>query len=120
VVVHAFNPSTREAEAGGFLSSWPAWSTKRVSGQPGLYRETKKKKKKRFGGLEKLHCLLFQRTQIQFLGPTWQLRPVCNSLTQTYRQNTNKNKIKIFRKNFEKRIWISSQSREDLQLVQRT
>jgi hypothetical protein len=28
VVVHAFNPSTREAEAGGFLSSSPAWSTK--------------------------------------------------------------------------------------------
>jgi hypothetical protein len=26
-VVHAFNPSTREAEAGGFLSSRPAWST---------------------------------------------------------------------------------------------
>jgi hypothetical protein len=28
VVGHAFNPSTREAEAGGFLSSRPAWSTK--------------------------------------------------------------------------------------------
>jgi hypothetical protein len=28
MVVHAFNPSTREAEAGGFLSSRPAWSTK--------------------------------------------------------------------------------------------
>jgi major histocompatibility complex class I len=28
VVAHAFNPSTREAEAGGFLSSRPAWSTK--------------------------------------------------------------------------------------------
>jgi hypothetical protein len=27
VVVHAFNPSTREAEAGGFLSSRPPWST---------------------------------------------------------------------------------------------
>jgi hypothetical protein len=26
VVVHAFNPSTREAEAGRFLSSRPAWS----------------------------------------------------------------------------------------------
>jgi hypothetical protein len=25
---HAFNPSTREAEAGRFLSSRPAWSTK--------------------------------------------------------------------------------------------
>jgi hypothetical protein len=52
VVAHAFNPSTQEAEAGGFLSSRPAWSTKRVPGQPGLHRETlsrknKKKKKKR-------------------------------------------------------------------------
>jgi hypothetical protein len=28
IVVHAFNPSTREAEAGRFLSSRPAWSTK--------------------------------------------------------------------------------------------
>jgi hypothetical protein len=27
VVVHAFNPSTWEAEAGGFLSSRPAWFT---------------------------------------------------------------------------------------------
>jgi hypothetical protein len=27
VVAHAFDPSTREAEAGGFLSSRPAWST---------------------------------------------------------------------------------------------
>jgi hypothetical protein len=40
VVVHTFNPSTREAEAGGFLSSRSAWSTKWVPGQPGLYRET--------------------------------------------------------------------------------
>ena len=28
VVAHAFNTSTREAEAGGFLSLRPAWSTK--------------------------------------------------------------------------------------------
>jgi hypothetical protein len=28
VVAHAFNPSTREAEAGGFLSLRPAWTTK--------------------------------------------------------------------------------------------
>jgi hypothetical protein len=28
VVVHAFNPSTWEAEAGEFLGSRPAWSTK--------------------------------------------------------------------------------------------
>jgi hypothetical protein len=50
VVAHASNPSTREAEAGGFLSLRPAWSAKWVPGQLGLYREslsrkTKKKKK---------------------------------------------------------------------------
>jgi hypothetical protein len=28
VVLHAFDPSTWEAEAGRFLSSKPAWSTK--------------------------------------------------------------------------------------------
>jgi hypothetical protein len=47
VVVHFFNPSTREAEAGRFLSSRPAWSTKGVPGQPGLYRETLSQKKKK-------------------------------------------------------------------------
>jgi hypothetical protein len=40
MVAHAFNPSTQEAEAGGFLSLRPAWSTKWVPGQSGLYRET--------------------------------------------------------------------------------
>jgi hypothetical protein len=45
VVAYAFNPSTREAEAGGFLSSRPAWSTEWVPGQPGLYRETLSRKK---------------------------------------------------------------------------
>jgi hypothetical protein len=40
VVAHAFNPSTWEAEADGFLSSRPAWSTNRVPGQPGLHKET--------------------------------------------------------------------------------
>jgi hypothetical protein len=46
VVVHTFNPSTREAEAGGFLSSRPAWSTEWVPGQSGLYRKTLSQKKK--------------------------------------------------------------------------
>ena len=54
MVVHVFNPSTWEAEAGGFLSSRIAWSTEWVPGLLGLYRETlswktkgKKKKKER-------------------------------------------------------------------------
>ena len=37
--MHAFNPSTREAEANGSLSSRPAWLTEWVPGQPGLHRE---------------------------------------------------------------------------------
>jgi hypothetical protein len=40
MVAHTFNPRTREAEAGGFLSSSPVWSTKWVPGQPELYKET--------------------------------------------------------------------------------
>ena len=53
VVAQVFNPSTWEAETGGFLSSRSAWSTDRVPGQLGLHRETlyqklnKKKKKKK-------------------------------------------------------------------------
>jgi hypothetical protein len=46
-VVNTFNPSTWEAEAGGFLSSRPAWSTEWVPGQPGLYRETLSQKTKK-------------------------------------------------------------------------
>jgi hypothetical protein len=43
---HTFNPSTQEAEAGRSLSSRPAWSTKWVPEQPGLYRETMSRKNK--------------------------------------------------------------------------
>jgi hypothetical protein len=46
VVAHAFNSSTWEAEAGGFLSSRPAWSTECVPGQPELHRETLSRKTK--------------------------------------------------------------------------
>jgi hypothetical protein len=46
VVVHAFNLSTMEAEAGGYLRSKPAWSTDCFLGQPGLHRETLSWKKK--------------------------------------------------------------------------
>jgi hypothetical protein len=52
VVAHAFNPSTREAEAGGFLSSKPAWSTEFQDNQdytekPCLGKEKKRKEKKK-------------------------------------------------------------------------
>ena len=40
MVEHAFSPSTREAEAGGSLSSRSTLNIKWVLGQPGLHRET--------------------------------------------------------------------------------
>ena len=40
VVVHAYNPSTWEAEGGRLKNSRPAWSIECVPGQPGLQRET--------------------------------------------------------------------------------
>jgi hypothetical protein len=46
MVAHAFNPSTWEAEAGGFLSSKPAWSTEWVPGEPGQHRETLSRRNK--------------------------------------------------------------------------
>ena len=39
MLVQAFSPSTREAEAGRSLSSRAAWFTELVPGQPGLFRE---------------------------------------------------------------------------------
>jgi hypothetical protein len=47
MVAHTFNPSTREAEAGRFLSSRPAWSTEWVPGQPGYIEKPCLKKPKR-------------------------------------------------------------------------
>jgi hypothetical protein len=45
-VAHTFNPSTREAEVGGFLSLRPAWSTRWVPGHSGLHREILSQKTK--------------------------------------------------------------------------
>jgi hypothetical protein len=49
MVAHTFSPSTWEAEASGFLSSRPAWSTKDSQGYTEklcLEKPKKKKKKK--------------------------------------------------------------------------
>ena len=51
-VVHAFNPSTQEAEAGGSLSLRPIWSTEQP-GQPGLLRETLSQKTKKQNKIKK-------------------------------------------------------------------
>ena len=39
MVVHTFNPSACEAEAGRSLGSGPAWSTEQVPGHPELHRK---------------------------------------------------------------------------------
>jgi hypothetical protein len=68
MVAHTFNPSTWEAEAGGFLSLRPAWSTKWVPGQPGLYRETlsQKTKKKKKMVLNETEYYYVAHTDIKF------------------------------------------------------
>jgi hypothetical protein len=52
--VHDFNPSTREAEAGGFLSSRPAWSTEWVPEQPISKKKRKRKERKKESDLVNL------------------------------------------------------------------
>ena len=66
VAVHAFNPSTWEAEAGRFLSSRPAWSTKWVPGQPGLHREilSQKNQPNKQTQMSKLHNRCFTHSLI--------------------------------------------------------
>ena len=46
-MVHVFNRSIWEGEAGRFHSLQPAWSTEWIPGQPGLYNETLSQKKKK-------------------------------------------------------------------------
>jgi hypothetical protein len=51
VVVHAFNPSTWEADAGRFLSSRPAWSTQHSQGyteKPCLEKQQTNKQTKEY------------------------------------------------------------------------
>jgi hypothetical protein len=51
-VAYTFNPSTREAEAGGFLSSRPAWFTKLSSRTArDIQRNSVSKKKKKMYSL---------------------------------------------------------------------
>jgi hypothetical protein len=45
--MHAFNPSTWEAEAGGFLSSRPAWAIQRNPVLKNRNKQTNKTKKKK-------------------------------------------------------------------------
>jgi hypothetical protein len=74
-VGHTFNPSTWEAEAGGFLSSRPAWSTKWAPGQPGLYRETlswkTNKQTNKQTNNEKRKHMSINELERKFWVPTW-------------------------------------------------
>jgi hypothetical protein len=76
VVAHAFNPSTRETEAGGFLSS--RW----VPGQPELHRETLSQKTKKGGwqngSVGKSTDLFFRRSWVQIPATSWWLTTICN------------------------------------------
>jgi hypothetical protein len=47
MVAHAFNPSTLEAEAGGFLSLRPAWPTKYQDNQGYTEKSCLKNKNKK-------------------------------------------------------------------------
>jgi hypothetical protein len=58
VISHAFNPSTQEAKAGGYLSLRPAWSTKLVPRQAELHRKTPFGNKQNFKRKEKEKHLL--------------------------------------------------------------
>jgi hypothetical protein len=58
VVAHAFNPSTWEAEAGGFLSSRPTWSTKCFPEKPCLEKQNKTKQNKTKQNKTKCHLYL--------------------------------------------------------------
>jgi hypothetical protein len=91
VVVHAFNPSTWEAEAGGFLSLRPAWFTKWVPGQPGLYRENpvsknqKKRKKKKswpipwfYNTWHQNSITMIYRTAVAYLGTLKNSWKICS------------------------------------------
>lgn len=55
MMMHAYKPNSQEAETGGSMR--PAWSIKRVSGLPGLHRETKNKKKSQTNGKYKIQTI---------------------------------------------------------------
>jgi hypothetical protein len=65
MVAHAFNPITPEAEAGGFLSSRPAWSqsefqdSQDYTERPCLEKNKKQKTKKKQKKSLMLECLFF-------------------------------------------------------------
>jgi hypothetical protein len=85
-LAHAFNPSTWEAEAGGFLSSRPAWSTERVLGQPGLHRETLSLKTKTKTKMDNLVFLKKCEEKICWFEILWQI----------FIENFEKNKFLIY------------------------
>jgi hypothetical protein len=83
-MAHTFNPNTREAEAGRFLSSRPAWSTKWVPGQPGLTEKPclkKPKNKQTNKQTNKLWKSRRRNTKVSILRPSleWGTNYPCRS-----------------------------------------
>jgi hypothetical protein len=88
VVAHAFNPSIWEAEAGGFLSLSPAYSTEWVPGQPGLHRETLSWKTKQINVSSFLFLFFFEtvsqlcRAWLAWTTAMWSSLPPCLRSTE--------------------------------------
>jgi hypothetical protein len=104
VVAHAFNPSTREVEAGRFLSSRPAWSTKRVPGQPGLHRETlsqKTNKKRSLGWAEREEKgSIFKVLKVTLKFFTYLPRTKQSELFSKYPPHWHDSKLKTYLKSY--------------------
>jgi hypothetical protein len=100
-VAHVFNPSTQEAEAGGFLSSRPAWSTEWVPGQPGLHRETlsqkqtkRKERRRRRQTKHQLLCLETWTVKADlWLGSASKVRVVKDRIAEVGKEDSRKPKF---------------------------
>jgi hypothetical protein len=60
MVAHTFNPSTQEADAGGFLSSRPAWSTAKATQKNPIWKKQTNKKGRLFFTFEPLSLIKWE------------------------------------------------------------
>jgi hypothetical protein len=63
MVAYTLDLSTWEGEAGGYLSSRPAWSTECVPGQPGLHRKTLSKTRQKEKREERAQEFMLQQKE---------------------------------------------------------
>ena len=93
VVVHAFHPSTWEAEAGRALSSRPAWSTEWVPGWPAIHRENCPKKQTKQTNKKKrdhLHSPEQRGSQANTQASAWRSRVFGLTVIAVTRRKTKK------------------------------